>query len=172
MYPALAVLNALQNEPEFRPQKTSDYPEDVLSVLWVGSVGGMEAELVKRAGLEFKAIPAAGVHGVSIKSIPGNIFRLARGYKASIQILRQYQPHAMLFTGGYVAVPMALAGRRVPTLVYVPDIEPGLALQVVARFADHIAVTTEEFAWIFPKSFRNPGLRLSHSTGIGCCSEE
>jgi UDP-N-acetylglucosamine--N-acetylmuramyl-(pentapeptide) pyrophosphoryl-undecaprenol N-acetylglucosamine transferase len=49
----------------------------------------------------------------------------------------------MFFTGGYVAVPMALAGRDVPSLLYVPDIEPGLALKTLARFADKIALTTD-----------------------------
>jgi UDP-N-acetylglucosamine--N-acetylmuramyl-(pentapeptide) pyrophosphoryl-undecaprenol N-acetylglucosamine transferase len=50
----------------------------------------------------------------------------------------------MLFTGGYVAAPVALAGRSVPSVLYVPDIEPGLALKTLARFADAIAVTTED----------------------------
>ena len=50
----------------------------------------------------------------------------------------------MLFTGGYVAIPMALAGRSVKTLLYVPDIEPGLALKTLGRFSDKIAITTVE----------------------------
>ena len=49
----------------------------------------------------------------------------------------------LFFTGGYVAVPMALAGWRIPSLLFVPDIEPGLALKTLARFADRIAVTAE-----------------------------
>ena len=58
-----------------------------------------------------------------------------------VSILHDFRPDVLFFTGGYVAVPMAFAGKRVPTLLYVPDIEPGLALKVVARFADRIAVT-------------------------------
>ena len=50
----------------------------------------------------------------------------------------------LFFTGGYVAVPMALAGSKVPSLLYVPDIEPGLALKTLARFADKIAITAED----------------------------
>jgi UDP-N-acetylglucosamine--N-acetylmuramyl-(pentapeptide) pyrophosphoryl-undecaprenol N-acetylglucosamine transferase len=38
---------------------------------------------------------------------------------------------------------MAVAGRGIPTLLYVPDIEPGLALKVLARFATCIGLTAE-----------------------------
>lgn len=104
----------------------------------------MEAELVERSGIEFHTIPAAGVHGVELRALPNNLVRLARGWLASRKILREFQPDVLFFTGGYVAGPMALAGRQVPTLLYVPDIEPGLALRSLARFADRITVTAAE----------------------------
>jgi UDP-N-acetylglucosamine--N-acetylmuramyl-(pentapeptide) pyrophosphoryl-undecaprenol N-acetylglucosamine transferase len=57
----------------------------------------------------------------------------------------------MFFTGGYVAVPVAVAGRlpwvnrpRPRNLLFIPDIVPGLALKVLARFADQIAVSVED----------------------------
>jgi len=104
----------------------------------------MEEELVKRTGIPFQSIPAAGVHGVGLRSLPANLAKLLRGYLASRRILKDFDPDVLFFTGGYVAFPMALAGRSIPTLLYVPDIEPGLALKSVARFADRIAVTTED----------------------------
>ncbi len=111
----------------------------------------MEADLVKRAGIPFQAIPAAGIHGVGIKSLPGNVLQLLRGFLAARRILGQFQPDVLLFTGGYVAVPLGLAARlplpgrkRTPSLLYVPDIEPGWALKLLARFADAIAVTVED----------------------------
>jgi len=113
-------------------------------ILWVGSEGGMEADLVKRTGLDFQSIQAAGVHGVSLSKLPGNLARLWRGYQQSKKILNQFKPDVLLFTGGYVAIPMALAGRKYQSLLYVPDIEPGLALKTLARFSDQIALTTDE----------------------------
>jgi UDP-N-acetylglucosamine--N-acetylmuramyl-(pentapeptide) pyrophosphoryl-undecaprenol N-acetylglucosamine transferase len=115
-----------------------------VETLWVGGEGGMESALVERAGIPFRTIPAAGLHGVGLKSLPRNLGLMARGVGASRRILHEFKPGVMLFTGGYVAVPMALAGRNVPSLVYVPDIEPGLALKTVARFAERIAVSTED----------------------------
>jgi len=125
-----------------------------MQMLWVGARGGMEAGLVEREGISFQAIPAAGVHGVGLRALPGNLFRLVQGVFASRRILRTFRPEVLFFTGGYVAVPMALAGWRVPSLLFVPDIEPGLALQTLARFADRVAVTSAASARFFPHKER------------------
>jgi undecaprenyldiphospho-muramoylpentapeptide beta-N-acetylglucosaminyltransferase len=142
VYPALAVLETLNVQPS------------TFDVLWVGGEGGMEARLVERANVPFKAIPAAGVHGVGLRQLPGNLLRLARGVFAARRILHEFRPDVLFFTGGYVAVPMALAGTQVPTALYVPDIEPGLALKTLARFADRIAVTAEESFQFFNRRAR------------------
>jgi UDP-N-acetylglucosamine--N-acetylmuramyl-(pentapeptide) pyrophosphoryl-undecaprenol N-acetylglucosamine transferase len=118
--------------------------QDKAEVLWVGGEGGMEARLVERAKVPFKTIPAAGVHGVSLKTLPGNVIRLVRGFFAARRILHEFKPEVLFFTGGYIAVPLALAGMRIPTALYVPDIEPALALKTLARFADKIAVTAQD----------------------------
>ncbi len=110
----------------------------------MGGEGGMEARLVERASIPFKAIPAAGVHGVDLRQLPGNLQTLSRGLFASREILKEFKPDVLFFTGGYVAVPMALAGRKIPSLLYVPDIEPGMALKALAYFAKCIILTAEE----------------------------
>ncbi len=129
MYPALAVLQALSNRTE--------------DVLWIGGENGLEGEIISRENIAYQTIPAAGVHGVGIAALPGNILRLIKGFFASRSILASFNPDVLLFTGGYLAVPMALAGISRQSLLYVPDIEPGLALKTIARFSDHIAVTAE-----------------------------
>jgi len=118
--------------------------KDNAEVLWIGGEGGMETQLVERSGIPFRTIPAAGVHGIGLRTLPHNLWQLSRGVLASRRILREFKPEVLFFTGGYVAVPMALVGWKVPSLLYVPDIEPGLALKTLARFADKIAVTAED----------------------------
>lgn len=130
MYPALAVLQALGDKVE--------------NVLWVGGEGGIEADMVKRENISFETIPAAGIHGVGVRSLPGNILQLTKGYFSSRMILKTFNPDVLLFTGGYVAVPMAMAAIPYQSLLYVPDIEPGLALKALARFSDQIALTTDK----------------------------
>jgi len=110
----------------------------------------MEKSLVTRKEIPYTSIPAAGVHGVGILKLPGNLWKLFRGFFASLRILRDFQPDALLFTGGYLAFPMAVAAIRKPSLLYVPDIEPGLSLKSLARFANSIALTTETSMSYFP----------------------
>jgi UDP-N-acetylglucosamine--N-acetylmuramyl-(pentapeptide) pyrophosphoryl-undecaprenol N-acetylglucosamine transferase len=103
----------------------------------------MEAELVRNAGVPYTEIPAAGIHGVGWRSLPGNSWMVLKGIRSARQVLRDFNPQVMFYTGGYVAVPTSLAARRVPSALFVPDIEPGLAIQMIARFAGRIAVTAE-----------------------------
>lgn len=123
----------------------------------------MEAELVERENIPFRAIPAAGVHGVGLGALPGNLRQLTDGFFAARKLIARHRPQVIFFTGGYVAIPVAFAARFPPrgtpqpaNLLYVPDIEPGLALKVLARFADRIALSAEESM----RFFANPA-RLS-----------
>ena len=115
-----------------------------MQTLWVGGEGGMEEALVNRAGISYRSIPAAGVHGVGLRTLPQNMFKLMRGVVASKKILNEFKPDVLFFTGGYVAAPMAFAGRNIPIVLYVPDIEPGLALKFLANFADVITLTADD----------------------------
>ena len=111
----------------------------------------MEAELVQREGIAFESIPAAGVHGVGLKKLPGNILNLLKGMVKSRRILKRFKPDVLLFTGGYVAAPMAIVATRYPSVLFVPDIEPGMALKLITRFANKIAVPNDESLKYFSK---------------------
>lgn len=178
MYPALSVYEALKNklkveklkvtssnlqpsnlqpstlQPSTLQPATSNLQPSTfnLETLWVGGQGGMEEALVNRAGISYRSISAAGVHGVGLRALPKNIFKLIRGVNESKKILKEFKPDVLFFTGGYVAAPMALAGRKIPTVLYVPDIEPGLALKFLANFADVITLTVDDSRKYFSSS--------------------
>ncbi len=134
-------------------QSKSGFPK--LIVTWVGSLGGMEKALIQRAGVSYQEIPGAGVHGVGWFALPGNLVQLVRGYWRARQVLRDFQPDVLFFTGGYVAVPMAVAGRHIPSVLFVPDVEPGLALKQLARYAKCIAISVEDTRQFFKPSLAN-----------------
>jgi len=154
VYPALSVLKLLMSlKPEPAMGDQGKALADGLQVLWVGGNGGMEADIVKREGLRFESIPAAGLHGVGARSLPGNLWQLSRGFFASRRILRKFHPDILLFTGSFIGVPMAVAARfsgRSKSLTFVPDIEPSLALKTIARFSDCITLSVEESEAFFP----------------------
>jgi undecaprenyldiphospho-muramoylpentapeptide beta-N-acetylglucosaminyltransferase len=144
VYPALAVAQWLLTKDEGGERKDENSLQPSAVILWVGATGGMEAELVGREGLPFRAVAGAGLHGMGWRTLP-NLARLALGFGQALGIVGRFRPQALLVTGGYVAVPVALAAwlRRVPGLVYLPDIEPGLAVRLLSRLAKRVAVTAE-----------------------------
>jgi UDP-N-acetylglucosamine--N-acetylmuramyl-(pentapeptide) pyrophosphoryl-undecaprenol N-acetylglucosamine transferase len=107
--------------------------------------------------VSFTTIPAAGVHGIGLRALPGNLWLLVKGYLSARRKLVEFRPQVLFFTGGYIAVPMALAARtgiswknKPDILLFVPDIEPGLALKSLASLSDQIALTVEESMDYFP----------------------
>jgi len=121
------------------------------AVRWIGSVGGMERELVTREGIEFEAIQAGQVVGVGLRGVVG-LVKLGWGAAQAARIVREWKPDALLVTGGYTAIPVAIVCwlARAPVMIYLPDIEPGSAVRTLARIATVIAVTAEESRRHFP----------------------
>jgi len=145
VYPALTAVAELRQRC------------DGLDVRWIGSSGGLEQPLIERAGIPFDPIPALGLRGKSLLATLHGLWTLGRGYRRSRQLIERFGPDALFVTGGYVSVPVTLAAWRagIPVLIYLPDIEPGLAIKFLARFADGVAVSAPE-----AQSFFKPGLTV------------
>ncbi len=132
--PALAVV---------AENRASPAPAD--AVLWIGTAGEMEETLVPRAGLLLETISGGGLHGVGLRHALRNGALLAQGWLQARRHVRRFRPDVALLTGGYVNGPVALAAceRRVPMVIFLPDIEPGLAIKLLGRLARCIACTAE-----------------------------
>jgi UDP-N-acetylglucosamine--N-acetylmuramyl-(pentapeptide) pyrophosphoryl-undecaprenol N-acetylglucosamine transferase len=126
--------------------------ENEADVLYVGGEGGVEEQLVARAGLRFVGVPAGGMHGLSIGQAVRHFIKLMQGWWAAHRLGRRERPAALFATGGYASIPAALAAwaLRVPILVYLPDIEPGLAVRLIGLLASRVAVTVEDSEAYFP----------------------
>ena len=107
----------------------------------------MEAGLVQRESkLRFLAIPAAALRGRNIRALARNLLTLLGGTRAAWRLIAREQPAVILGTGGYVCVPVFLAARMrgIPTIIYLPDVRPGLAVKLLARIADVVACSVKE----------------------------
>jgi undecaprenyldiphospho-muramoylpentapeptide beta-N-acetylglucosaminyltransferase len=139
VYPILAVVEALKK------QVASG------KFLYVGSRGGVEEGIVGRAGLPFAAISTGGLRGLAPWTVAWNLSKMLAGFAQSLGMVRDFSPDVVLVTGGYVCAPVALAAwlRRVPLLVLLPDLEPGLAVRALSRLAMRVAVSFPEVAKYF-----------------------
>ena len=147
VYPGLAVIQALVAD---RGGRHPGGP--VAEILYVGGEGGVEERLVRRAGIRFVGVPAGGVHGLDAWRVIKNLAKSFEGALAAYRLGRRERPAALFVTGGYASVPVALAAwaLRIPILVYLPDIEPGLAVRLAARLAARVAVTVVDSEICFP----------------------
>lgn len=105
----------------------------------------MEETLAPRAGLNLVTIPAGPMAGVGLGRKVVNSGRLAAGWVRAMQTMATFQPDVLFLTGGYINVPVALAARvrRVPAMIYLPDIEPGAAIKNLSRLVERVACTAE-----------------------------
>jgi undecaprenyldiphospho-muramoylpentapeptide beta-N-acetylglucosaminyltransferase len=140
VYPALAVLQTMEIEKE--------------DVLWIGSENPMEADLLAIQDINFRSIPAAGMHGVGFTNLPGNLFKIIKGFFRSRQILQDFQPDVIFYTGGFISFPVSLAARQTHSVVFIPDIEPGTALKYLINHCTIIAASTEATIEYLPKNRR------------------
>ena len=132
VYPALTVVAAWKRMagPEGR-------------VVYMGSQG-MEKGLVEKAGIPFSTVLAGPLRGKDPLVVARSTGRLAWGLAQAWKAMAAFRPHALLATGGYVSIPVGLAARlrRIPLVLYLPDIEPGWAVRLMAPLAYRVAVTS------------------------------
>lgn len=148
MYPALAVAEALQ--------LTSANTSDSTSLIFVGSVGGFERPLVEQSQITFDVyaeVQAGPLHGVTPLRMIRSTFQTLIGIVQALRLIRQHRPQVIFLTGGWVGLPVALAGwlARVPILIFLPDIEPGLAIKVLRHFARRVAIALPDSTHYFPE---------------------
>jgi UDP-N-acetylglucosamine--N-acetylmuramyl-(pentapeptide) pyrophosphoryl-undecaprenol N-acetylglucosamine transferase len=135
IYPGLAVAEALREHGGDRP------PE----LFYIGAEGRMDESLVKASGLPFGAIRAAPLRVTAPIGILRGLINLLSGTIQAWRILDRIRPDVVFATGGYASVPVGVAARlrRLPLLVYLPDITPGWSVRLLSRLANRLATTTE-----------------------------
>ena len=146
MYPAFAVAEVLQAGDESFP---------AVDLIFVGGAGGLEEAMLAHSGIRWMhtaMIQGGPIHGVNPLQMAVSMGRLSVGLLQALGLMRRLRPDRVFLTGGWAGLPVALAAWlfRVPVIAFVPDIEPGLTLKLVSRFARKIAATTGNTAVYFP----------------------
>ncbi len=94
---------------------------------------------------------AGPLHGVGVLRAAVSAAKLIVGTIQALWLVARQRPRALFLTGGWVGWPVALASwlLRVPSLIYLPDIEPGLAIKALRPFVTRVATTTDASAVYF-----------------------
>ena len=136
--PALAIANEL---------KKSDGAE----VLFIGTARGIENRLVPAAGYPLRLVRVGQLKNVSLITRAKTALDLPRAVWDAGRMLDEFGPDVVIGVGGYASGPAMLAAvvKHIPTLAFEPNVVPGFANRVVARFVSGGAVHFEETAKYF-----------------------
>jgi UDP-N-acetylglucosamine--N-acetylmuramyl-(pentapeptide) pyrophosphoryl-undecaprenol N-acetylglucosamine transferase len=136
--PALAIANELKKS----------YAAEVL---FIGTARGIENRLVPAAGYPLRLVRVGALKNVSLMTRAKTAFDLPRAVWNAGRMLNEFAPDVVIGVGGYASGPAMLAAvvKHIPTLAFEPNVIPGFANRVVARFVSGAAVHFEETAKYF-----------------------
>jgi len=123
-------------------------------VLFIGTERGLEKRLVPAAGFPLQFVKIGALNKVGLATRLKTMFNLPRALFDAGRMLNEFQPDVVIGVGGYASGPAMLSAlrRRIPTLAFEPNLVPGFANRMIARFVSAAAVHFEQTA----QYFRNP----------------
>lgn len=132
------------------------FQERGYEVHYIGSHEGIEKELI---GNRFPEVTYHTIQSgklrryFSMKNFT-DPFRVGIGLLQALSIIRKIKPELIFSKGGFVSVPVALAGQmaKVPVVVHESDVTPGLANKLAVPFATHIFTVFEQTLNYVPKA--------------------
>jgi UDP-N-acetylglucosamine--N-acetylmuramyl-(pentapeptide) pyrophosphoryl-undecaprenol N-acetylglucosamine transferase len=137
--PALAIAQQLKKQFD-------------AEVLFIGTARGIETRLVPQAGFPLELIKVGALNKVSLMTRLKTLFDLPLAIAASSRLLTEFDPEVVIGVGGYASGPAMVAAirRRLPTLAFEPNVVPGFANRMIARWVSAAAVHFEETCEYFP----------------------
>jgi UDP-N-acetylglucosamine--N-acetylmuramyl-(pentapeptide) pyrophosphoryl-undecaprenol N-acetylglucosamine transferase len=138
LFPALAIAAGLRER----------YPQ--CRIVFVGSRHGLEARVVPDMGEEFIGLNIRGIQRqLHPRAILCNLIfplNFAVSYRHSRRIMKEFQPHIVVGTGGYASGLPLLAAQRmgILTLLQEQNSFPGLTTRRLASKANLICLTYTE----------------------------
>ena len=123
------------------------------NILFIGADGGMEEQLVPKAGFQLKTLPGGGLsRSLSFAGIKKNVkvmYNLMSSVNRCKKIIKDFGADIVVGTGGYASFPALMAAGllKIPSCVHESNAVPGLTTRMVERWADKMLIC-------FPQSAR------------------
>lgn len=123
-------------------------------IYYLGSKNSMEQNIIKNyKNITFIEIPTTKlIRKLTLKNlaIP---FKLINSIHKTKKIIKSINPNVIFCKGGFVSVPVAIAGKmcKIPVIAHESDYSMGLANKIILKFANKVCTTFEDTANISPK---------------------
>jgi UDP-N-acetylglucosamine--N-acetylmuramyl-(pentapeptide) pyrophosphoryl-undecaprenol N-acetylglucosamine transferase len=140
IFPAIAIADGLK-------AKLSN-----IDILFVGAKGRMEMEKVPQAGYPIQGLWISGIQrSLTLKNLIFP-FKLLNSLLKARHIVKQFQPDAVVGTGGYASGPLlkAAANAGFPTLILEQNSYPGITNRWLGKVVDVVCTAYEGMEKYFP----------------------
>lgn len=99
---------------------------------YIGSYNGIEKELIEQLGIPYHGISSGKLRRYFSLQNFTDPFRVLKGFNEAYRLIKLLKPDVIFSKGGFVSVPVVLAGKRckVPTIIHESDMTPGLANKI------------------------------------------
>lgn len=118
--------------------------DDTVTPLFIGKRKGIEREIVDSYSFEIREIDAVGMRRTPVGFLKF-ILNWRRGYKQTLKIMEEFEPKAVVGTGGYVSAPAVRAAHKLNIPIYIQEQNslPGLTTRIGNRYAEIVFTAYE-----------------------------
>ena len=122
-------------------------------IKYVGSVDGIETQLVEAAGIDYVGVSSGKLRRYFSWKNFTDPFRVQKGYRQSKKIVKEWKPDVVFSKGGFVSVPVvrAAARKKVPVISHESDMTPGLANKLNYGWVRRVCCNFPETLQYLPK---------------------
>ena len=115
-------------------------------IQYIGSYTGIENELIEPFGIPYHGISSGKLRRYFSVQNFTDPFRVLKGFREAHKLIRQLKPDVIFSKGGFVSVPVVLAGKRckVPVIIHESDMTPGLANKIAIPSAAKVCCNFPE----------------------------
>lgn len=99
---------------------------------YIGSYNGMEKGLIEKQNIPYYGISSGKLRRYFSLQNFTDPFRVLRGFSEANKLIKKLKPDVIFSKGGFVSVPVVIAGKRnhVPVIIHESDMTPGLANKI------------------------------------------
>ena len=122
-------------------------------IQYIGSYTGIEKELIEAFHIPYHGISSGKLRRYFSLQNFTDPFRVLKGLGEAKKLVRELKPDVIFSKGGFVSVPVVLAGKRakVPVIIHESDMTPGLANKLAIPSATKVCCNFPETLENLPK---------------------